>query len=192
VLLFWAWKARTNVTTPLYIARELKPAHLEQIGRVAVNWSFLEYDIKTVVLHSLNIKEAQLNAVVGRFLNAERLIDAAKQLVSSQHPDLADRVAELCRLANASRKRRNEMLHDLWFGVYDGAEEMTGNVARIKWGVGPLGHYSVKDIADIADEMESLRGRFMTEIFTRYVPPTLPPKRQPAKRKAGARRKTSR
>lgn len=90
--------------------------HLSAIGRVAVQWTFLEKSIETLVWELAPLKQPNAQAVTTH-IPTLGLIDTAKALAHERLPatDLEKRLLVLLgHIGNNLRPKRNSVVHGIW------------------------------------------------------------------------------
>jgi hypothetical protein len=91
-------------------------AHLGAIGRVAIQWTFLEKLIESVVWELASLKQPYAQAVTTHISN-QQLIDTANALAYEKLSGTILRQqlnAQLNHIKNHLRPKRNSIVHGIW------------------------------------------------------------------------------
>ena len=140
------------ITTP---PCDIPDLQLKAIGRIAANWSLLEFMIGYVIADLLGIKR-NVGRIVTSELNIKAQLDILKFLAKAQNWLAPERKA-LKKIINTilrARDKRNLVIHGLW------AENNEGvlHLVKFRGGARISGKYvpmTRKDIDAIAQEVES-------------------------------------
>ena len=89
--------------------------HLAAIGRIVVQWTFVEHTIESLVWELADLKQPYAQAVTTH-LQPNALISMAKTLIN-QHfagTDLETKAKQIFNIADNLRGKRNMVVHGIW------------------------------------------------------------------------------
>lgn len=131
--------------------------HLSAIGRVALQWNFVEKNLELLIWEMAPLIQPKAQAVTTHLSN-QLLIDMAKSLVHEAIEDqtLKDTLRKhLDYISNDLRPKRNRIIHGIW-GPTASADKIalleTTARGRVKFRVGD--EMTANDILEIASEID--------------------------------------
>ena len=146
----------------------LNQNHLSAIGRVAIQWTFIEKSIETLVWELAPLKQPNAQAVTTH-ISTSLLIDTAKALAHERlaGTEFEERLKSLLgHIGNTLRPKRNSVVHGIW-GPTASADKVAilGTTARgiVKFKVGE--EMTAEDILVIAAEIDQANFELTTLIF---------------------------
>lgn len=143
-------------------------SHLSSIGRVVVQWTFLEKTLELLVWELASLKQPKAQAVTTHLSNPI-LIDVARALSHEvlQGTDLETRLrTQLDYIANVLRPKRNNIVHGIWGPTATPVKISTvETTARgiLKFKSGP--DMTAEDILEIAAEIDKANFDLGTLVF---------------------------
>jgi hypothetical protein len=101
------------------LTRNLPDAHLAEIGRVVVEWSFLEGIVDLAIAALLNLSPNKGLLITQNIRGFRSRLDILKSLVSEslREGETVDEVKRVIKLVEKAYAERNKIAHALWWGL---------------------------------------------------------------------------
>jgi hypothetical protein len=147
-------------------------AYQEAIGQITVNSSSIEVLIRTVIWHIANLDGATGRAFTGKARIGE-LTEILKALIECKAPHLREAATKVSTKINDVFKRRAVFVHQVWT-IQDGAPAVGKLFIERYERLEKLTPVSLKDMYDLADEMQQVQSELMESILL-PLQPSIPP-----------------
>ncbi|HXU94285.1 MAG TPA: hypothetical protein VFP33_11590 [Gallionella sp.] len=143
-------------------------AYQEAIGQIAVSSSSIEVLIRTVIWHVSGLDSNTGRAFTGKMRISE-LTEVLKALIELKAPHLKSEVAEICSEIKTVFDKRAVYIHQAW-SVKDGLPAVGKLFLERYERLETLTVVSLADMYSLADSMNSIQTRLMSNVVTPLMP----------------------
>ncbi|ADE11619.1 hypothetical protein [Sideroxydans lithotrophicus] len=143
-------------------------AYQEAIGQIAVSSSSIEVLIRTVIWHISGLDSNTGRAFTGKMRISE-LTEILKALVELRAPQLKSEVTEICAAIKAAFDKRAVYVHQVWT-VKDGLPAVGKLFLERYERLETLTVVSLEDMYSLADNMNSIQTRLMSNVLMPLLP----------------------
>lgn len=147
-----------DMPNPILGAATVSDDFYQRIGRIAVEWSWVEHLCSDLLAHFCSADPGAMYVITQNVSNST-VTDWLRTIghIKLSQPDASEALKELLLEVDAARTERNTIVHGTWLGH---TEDGFAIVNTFKWERAEVSKdelYSIADLDDLIDQMEGLQ-----------------------------------